>query len=234
MLKFTLEAPWYTFRKKVNALFEQDPDITVGEVIESEETADEEDLEDAGTLAGEYAAGNSAEYVSGESDTEAEAESEAEAENEIEAESGAEAETVTETEPEIEAETEGEVEAETEVEVEPEAEAAVETEPENESEPEEELKDEPEEEIVPESAIMAAAEAAIGEAEEPELELVQHTFKGPNGAKIAADSLLAAFLDKKACSSRTISDSLHTNAISGDSSSRLSRYCSIPRSKTSA
>ena len=37
MLKFMLEAPWYTFRKKVNALFEQDPDITVGEVIESED-----------------------------------------------------------------------------------------------------------------------------------------------------------------------------------------------------
>ena len=37
MLKFTLEAPWYTFRKKVNALFEQDPDITVGEIIESED-----------------------------------------------------------------------------------------------------------------------------------------------------------------------------------------------------
>ncbi|MBO7354912.1 MAG: hypothetical protein J6U61_11755, partial [Lachnospiraceae bacterium] len=181
-------------------LEEDEDEPGTAEVIESEETADEESLEDAGTPAGEYAAVNSEEYVSGESDTEAEAESEAEAENEIEAESVAEAETGTETETEVEdeakeSETEGEVEAE--VEVEPEAEAAVETEPENESEPEEELKDEPEEEIVPESVIMAAAEAAIGEAEEPELELVQHTFKGPNGAKIAADSLLAAFLDKK-------------------------------------
>ncbi|MBQ3911527.1 MAG: hypothetical protein II694_00960 [Lachnospiraceae bacterium] len=40
-------------------------------------------------------------------------------------------------------------------------------------------------------------EAAISEAEEPEPELMQHTFKGLGGAKIAADSLLAAFLDKK-------------------------------------
>ena len=37
MLNFTIEAPWYTFQKKVNALFEQDPDITVGEIMEQED-----------------------------------------------------------------------------------------------------------------------------------------------------------------------------------------------------
>ena len=37
MLNLTLEAPWYTFQKKVKALFERDPDIIVGEVVESED-----------------------------------------------------------------------------------------------------------------------------------------------------------------------------------------------------
>ena len=37
MMKFAIEAPWYTFRKKVNALFEQDEKITVGEVYEPED-----------------------------------------------------------------------------------------------------------------------------------------------------------------------------------------------------
>ncbi len=37
MLKLNLEAPWYTFRKKVNALFERDPDIRVGEVYKPED-----------------------------------------------------------------------------------------------------------------------------------------------------------------------------------------------------
>jgi len=36
MMNLKLEAPWNTFRKKVNALFEHDPDITVGEICESE------------------------------------------------------------------------------------------------------------------------------------------------------------------------------------------------------
>ena len=31
-----LEAPWYTFRKKLNALFEFDPQVTVGDVRESD------------------------------------------------------------------------------------------------------------------------------------------------------------------------------------------------------
>ena len=37
MLKFTIEAPWFTFQKKVKALFERDKDIIVGEVIESDD-----------------------------------------------------------------------------------------------------------------------------------------------------------------------------------------------------
>jgi len=37
MLKLKLEAPWYTFQKKVKALFERDPDISVGEIVESED-----------------------------------------------------------------------------------------------------------------------------------------------------------------------------------------------------
>ncbi len=37
MIKFTLEAPWYTFRKKVEALFGRDPDIRVGEVVETKD-----------------------------------------------------------------------------------------------------------------------------------------------------------------------------------------------------
>jgi len=34
MLNLKLEAPWYTYQKKVKALFEQDPDIIVGDVNE--------------------------------------------------------------------------------------------------------------------------------------------------------------------------------------------------------
>ena len=34
MVNFKLEAPWYTYQKKVKALFEQDPDIIVGDVNE--------------------------------------------------------------------------------------------------------------------------------------------------------------------------------------------------------
>ena len=34
MKNLRIEAPWYSFQKKVKALFEQDPDITVGEVVE--------------------------------------------------------------------------------------------------------------------------------------------------------------------------------------------------------
>ena len=34
MLNLTIEAPWYTFQKKVKALFEADPEIEVGDVIE--------------------------------------------------------------------------------------------------------------------------------------------------------------------------------------------------------
>lgn len=35
MAKIKLEAPWYTFRKKVYSLFENDPEITVGAVYEA-------------------------------------------------------------------------------------------------------------------------------------------------------------------------------------------------------
>ena len=34
MMNLKLEAPWYSFQKKVKALFEQDPDFKVGEIIE--------------------------------------------------------------------------------------------------------------------------------------------------------------------------------------------------------
>ena len=37
MSKFKLEAPWYTFRKKVFSLFENDPDISVGPLYEANE-----------------------------------------------------------------------------------------------------------------------------------------------------------------------------------------------------
>lgn len=38
MLKLALEAPWETFVKKVKALFEGDPDITVHDVYEDDQT----------------------------------------------------------------------------------------------------------------------------------------------------------------------------------------------------
>ena len=37
MMKLTIEAPWYTYQKKVKALFEGDPDIIVGDIYESED-----------------------------------------------------------------------------------------------------------------------------------------------------------------------------------------------------
>ena len=37
MIMFNLEAPWYTYNKMVKALFERDPDITVGDIQEGEE-----------------------------------------------------------------------------------------------------------------------------------------------------------------------------------------------------
>ena len=41
MIKFAMEAPWFTYQKKVKALFERDPDITVGGIYEPEDgTAD--------------------------------------------------------------------------------------------------------------------------------------------------------------------------------------------------
>ena len=36
MMKYAIEAPWYTFQKKVNALFERDEDISVGDIVELE------------------------------------------------------------------------------------------------------------------------------------------------------------------------------------------------------
>lgn len=36
MTNLKLEAPWYTYQKKVKALFDRDPDITVGDVYQSE------------------------------------------------------------------------------------------------------------------------------------------------------------------------------------------------------
>ena len=37
MMNLKLEAPWYTFQKKVKALFDRDPKITVGEIVEPDE-----------------------------------------------------------------------------------------------------------------------------------------------------------------------------------------------------
>lgn len=37
MMKLRLEAPWYSFQKKVEALFKDDPDILVGELIETDD-----------------------------------------------------------------------------------------------------------------------------------------------------------------------------------------------------
>lgn len=34
MLTLFIESPWYTFYKKVKALFDKDPDLTVGEIVE--------------------------------------------------------------------------------------------------------------------------------------------------------------------------------------------------------
>jgi len=33
---YKLEAPWYTYQKKVKAIFEHDPEITVGEIVQNE------------------------------------------------------------------------------------------------------------------------------------------------------------------------------------------------------
>ena len=40
MVNVKLEAPWYTHAKKLKALFERDPDITVGEIYEFPEGAE--------------------------------------------------------------------------------------------------------------------------------------------------------------------------------------------------
>jgi len=42
MIKFEVEAPWYVFQKKVKALFDRDPEITVGEVfpVDNDDTVD--------------------------------------------------------------------------------------------------------------------------------------------------------------------------------------------------
>lgn len=40
MFKFRIEAPWYTFNKKVKALFELDPEIEVGEIVDCDDEAD--------------------------------------------------------------------------------------------------------------------------------------------------------------------------------------------------
>ena len=176
---------------------------------EAAEDAESEAAEDGEPVAAAYEAepeddaenGNEA-LNEAESYAESEAETGAESYEESETETGAEAEDDRTADAGLNAEASGEesgaeTEAEAETEEEPEAAIEPETETEFETEPEDETEAGPEDEIVPESAIMAAAEAAISEAEEPEPELMQHTFKGLGGAKIAADSLLAAFLDKK-------------------------------------
>ena len=40
MIKVSMEAPWYTFQKKVSALFEKDPDIYVGEIFQPEDDSE--------------------------------------------------------------------------------------------------------------------------------------------------------------------------------------------------
>ena len=37
MIKLRLEAPWYTYQKKLAALFEQDPDVTVADIYEGDD-----------------------------------------------------------------------------------------------------------------------------------------------------------------------------------------------------
>ena len=37
MKNFKIEAPWYEFNKKVKALFDRDPDITVGDLVEADD-----------------------------------------------------------------------------------------------------------------------------------------------------------------------------------------------------
>jgi len=37
MIKLALEAPWYTYHKKIKALFERDPEIVVGEMYEPDD-----------------------------------------------------------------------------------------------------------------------------------------------------------------------------------------------------
>lgn len=37
MKNLKIEAPWYTFQKKVKALFERDPDIIVGDIVDADE-----------------------------------------------------------------------------------------------------------------------------------------------------------------------------------------------------
>ena len=37
MMNLKLEAPWYTWQKKVKALFGRDPEISIGEIVEPEE-----------------------------------------------------------------------------------------------------------------------------------------------------------------------------------------------------
>ncbi len=37
MMKLTIEAPWYTYQKKIKALFEDDTDIVVGDIYEPED-----------------------------------------------------------------------------------------------------------------------------------------------------------------------------------------------------
>ena len=162
------------------AEYEPAADDVIEEDMELEE--DEEEPEAAEDVESEAAEDGEPVAETYEAEPEDDAETGNEAVNETDAETGngavTEAEPYAESEPETGAEAEDDRTADAALNAEASGEESG-----AETEAEAETEEEP--------------EAAISEAEEPEPELMQHTFKGLEGAKIAADSLLAAFLDKK-------------------------------------
>ncbi len=168
------------------AEYESAPDDVIEEDMELEE--DEEEPEAAEDVESEAAEDGEPVAETYEAEPEDDAENGAESYEESEAETGAESYEESEAETGAESYEESETDTEAEAEDDRTTDAALNAEASGEesgaeTEAEAETEEEP--------------EAAISKAEEPEPELMQHTFKGLGGAKIAADSLLAAFLDKK-------------------------------------
>jgi hypothetical protein len=156
------------------AEYEPAADDVIEEDMELEE--DEEEPEAAEDVESEAAEDGEPVAETYEAEPEDDAENGAESYEESEAETGAESYEESETDTEAEAEDDRTTDAALNAEASGEESGA-------ETEAEAETEEEP--------------EAAISKAEEPEPELMQHTFKGLGGAKIAADSRLPAFLDKK-------------------------------------